>query len=190
MSQKKLALAKDLSVAWLELQQQRFVLRWIIIRPGLISAVFWAIALIGDSWLRSWGLQYLGFVALGLWIGLSFPIIYVQGSLILDLMGYVLTGRTSFFPRLMQAGKEAHERLVSAEAAAPRLQRYLNAFVKLLGNTSPISCLATWAMVVLVRMPESVHALGPQEAALRVPEARQSFELGVFDTAYQRLAHH
>lgn len=170
--------------AWIELQKSRFYLRFLVIMSGLLSAIFWTLALIFYTWLKYWGLQSVGFVLLGLWIGLSFPVLYVQASLILDLAEYALTGRTAFYPRFSLAVAQAKR-----DWAPSRAQRLLGVLVKLLGDTSPLSCLSTWALVVLLRMPKSAHRIEPREAVARVPAVRHEAEIGVFDLALHRLAH-
>jgi hypothetical protein len=186
-------------VASLKLQ-----IRWFAVVRGIYSAVFWTIAALALGWLRHAGLSALGAVLLGIWLLLSLPVLYMQLSILLDMLGYVFTGKISFYP-VLQAAAEARSDDERDELAIELLPegfappvgsrpgkyavgRIRGALVSLISNTSPLSCLSTWALVVLIRIPNTAHhrVVSPRRVAtIQIAAERQ-----LYSEALSRLSVH
>src|SRR4051812_47812952 len=73
-------------------------IRWLFVQYGLSSAGFWTVFAIGGSWARHAGYGWLATLAIGVWGVLALPLLYLQLSLIVDMIGYLFTGNITFFP--------------------------------------------------------------------------------------------
>ncbi len=161
--------------AWLQLQLLRLTTRAAIMASGILAAAFWTAALILGAWLQSFGLAWLAWMLLAVWCVLALPALYVDAILLADLLNYLLTGRTYFFPIMERVTHAAtneevmrilHELLPSAwlpahppqlGPAAARVRAILSRLGVVIALTSPFGCLSSWAMLVLLRAPASVQ---------------------------------
>ena len=58
-------------------------------------------AAIGAAWLKHYGFGAILPWILGTWLFAALPMMYVDVSLVLDMIGYVFTGKVHFFPTLI-----------------------------------------------------------------------------------------
>jgi hypothetical protein len=192
---------KTLVRAFLEIQGLRFQLRWLVVRTGLYSALFWMPAILGATWLEILGLNAVNYALFALWMLLAGPILFVQLSLILDLVGYVFTGKIHFFPMLQAYGEaqtDGERRQILSDLTTPELftkydtarpvtglQRLIEVLVPIVSATSPLACFSTWAVIVLARIPATNHAR--RTSARAIVELRRETEIQVYETAVARL---
>jgi hypothetical protein len=194
---------------FVQAQWARLRLRLWLVATGTVSAVAWTGALIGLTHLRVAELTWIGVLLIGAWLILSLPILYVQLCLIVDMIGYVVTGRVETYPYIhrfqmatTQAAADAalvgllppmmEDRgwAITAEhravAVPPRPPVWTLCLVWLMDNTSPLACFSNWALVVLARLPESSHAL-PTLSELR--HEHMAAEQRLYYQAAARIAH-
>src|SRR5690348_4114953 len=74
-------------------QIARLRLRMMVLRYGAYSIAFWTTAVILASWCIHFGYAWVAWAALGVWVVLSLPALYVQANVIVDLANYALSGR-------------------------------------------------------------------------------------------------
>lgn len=178
----------------------RLVLRAYLLGLGFISATFWAFVLIAHSWAMHAGYGTASLLAIGTWLLVTSPVMHMQLMLIVDVIGYVVTGRLVFFPAMQRVtravddrerGEMTHALLPSPlnahqPVAIPKnTRRGVTLFVIAADLFSPLSALSTWCLVVLHRIPESAHTPHAVFVAKRVQRAH---ELDAFDAAIARLA--
>jgi hypothetical protein len=159
----------------------RAQVRFLLLGRGASTAVIWTLAALGAAWLKHFGLGALVPWVFATWLLAALPMMYLDLALILDMVGYVFTGKVHFFPTLLaiQGAGSLEESWAFASALAPGggsqpaefseadrrrfkvlesslLVRFVLRFLDL---TSPFSCFSLWAMIVLARIPTSAHAL-------------------------------
>jgi hypothetical protein len=140
-------------------QGRRALVRWFTLRYSVIAVAFWTLALTLGAWLTHWGLAWLAWALLLAWTYFALPALMVQVQAIVDVLGYYITGRTHFYPLLLElANTEEFRR--KTDPLSPGAQRFLRRTERLFvfaGNTTPIVGIAVWAFIVLVRMPARAH---------------------------------
>ena len=159
----------------------RAQVRLLLVARGVATAVLWTLAALGAAWLK-----YYGFGAVVPWIFVvwfiaALPMMYLDLSLILDMIGYVVTGKVHFFPTMMaiQGASSIEESFAFAASLTPAGQRptavlteadrarflilksslLVRVVLRFLDLTSPFGCFSLWAMIVLARIPASAHVL-------------------------------
>jgi hypothetical protein len=152
----------------------KFQMRWMVVIRGITAAVFWAAFAIAGSWLKHFGYGQVAIALVAIWLVLALPMLYFQLSLIVDMLGYVFRGKISFYPLIQastlatsEAEREALQRAMlppmldvaptKPRATTPASDRFWAVLVPFLGFTSPLACFSTWALIVLVRIPDSAH---------------------------------
>jgi hypothetical protein len=181
----------------------RAEVRFLVLREGALSAVIWAGAAVAALWLHQvgWGaaLPWL----FGVWFIAALPVMYLDLALILDMVGYVFTGRVSFFPTLVAFSKStsAAERnelsgalvppgfsprsltdsdeIRLAEIESHSIVRFVVGF---LDASSPFSSLAMWALIVLARIPADRHVMLP-------PSTARAMKMAANRSVYDRTLH-
>lgn len=140
-------------------QGLRVLIRWEIIKCGIVSGVFWTVMIIACSWLEHSGHGYLGATFVGLWVGFMAPALFFEFTVLADLGHYLAFGRVFFVPKLIEESKSQNppRTRVRLRELTP-VRRALATVAILAGMTSPLSCLTTWVLVVLVRLPQETHA--------------------------------
>lgn len=166
-----------------------WLLRWETLKCSLYSLSFWAAALVLASRLHAAGFGNVVVVCLVLWAAFSLLALYLQASLLLDLVLFVFTKRPRFYSRLMAFGNApAADRALVARALFPfvpctlpssplvrtvALRRLVEAVFSVAVETSPLAPLARWASTVLAQIPAStqveqaIHAVKAEVAAER-----------------------
>jgi hypothetical protein len=144
---------------FLGIQARRVVLRWFVIAAALRSLAFWTLAILGAAWLVHWGFGWAVAVLAGAWFYFLIPVVLTQLQLIVDVLSCGITGRSIFFPRVLEMieNDELNKRRMSQP---PRVRRYIRAtqlIYKVAGDTSPLAAVATWSLIVLIRMPLTAH---------------------------------
>lgn len=142
---------------WSE-QARRFMLRWIVARYAVVSLIFWTASLIAAGWLRHFGFSWMVYLGGSVWLYFALPTIYVHAQLLVDVLGYGVTQKTYFFQALLERTKVSEEdALAEMTPQARALYTKLRFAFKFASFTSPIVAPATWALIVLVRMPSEAH---------------------------------
>jgi hypothetical protein len=143
-----------------QLQARRFELRFMVMRYALVSVLFWTFAMLVVAWLRTIGLEAVAWIAGIIWLYFAVPTLYVHAQFILDVLGYAIMRRTYFFPELrkMAEDEEAEPRRIAAMTPRARaVYLALRPYFRAASFTSPLVGVATWSLIVLVRMPSSAH---------------------------------
>lgn len=172
-------------------QRRRAGLRVRVLWCGVISAVFWTVALALWTVSERSGFSWLPALIFAAYLLVTAPLLAGQAILIADLIGYVIVGKIFAYPALMTAGQEWQR----ANPGPPRISPALRV-IFFLADASPLSALAVWALVVLSRMPSTVHASEAGEfasQALRAESARRlrrseiAIDSYLLDAAVKRL---
>ena len=185
---------------WFDVLAARMQMRWLVLKPGIYSATFWAAALLAGEWLAHFGLASVAWVLLSFWIFLSLPVLYVDLLVLVDLMNYAFSRKMYLFPHLLRAGRAESpeeqraalreifpDRLIPSEPPdftplQRRLQRVLAPLAVLAQRTSPLACLSAWAIIVLLRAPAHIRE-HPNSARTAIAELHWAERL-----VYQRVA--
>lgn len=147
-------------------------MRWFVMRYAVLSTCFWTVAIGIAAWLVHWEMNWLVWVLGAVWAYLSLPGVAVQLLLIADLVLYALTGRIAVYPAfLAQDRDKPHEQGQPPQGRTTRESVLTPAF-RFAADVSPLIALATWALVVLARMPVTAHvaATEPVEHRSGAPE--------------------
>ncbi|MEX1185335.1 MAG: hypothetical protein WEA80_01940 [Gemmatimonadaceae bacterium] len=144
-------------------QPRRLWLRGIVLLHGIIAAAFWTAALIGWSMLENAGFGVVPWALLVIWILVSLPSLVLHSQIITDLVSYVLTGRTHFFPLMLEIANAGvpQDHLSDLGPAGRRAVRIFSGFATLAWFTSPVGSIAIWSLVVLTRLPKDAHLPAP-----------------------------
>jgi len=165
-------------------QERRLAVRWIVMRYALISLAFWGAAILLVAWLRQVELVPVAVLFAVVWLYFALRTLLVHSQFIVDVASYVLSGRTYFFPELLRYVEEPAARdraLASLSPTARSLYERLFPYFRAASFTSPLAGIATWALVVLVRMPRAVHEprLAPRAEMQQTIRVGRAIELAV-----------
>lgn len=149
-------------------QPRRLWLRGIVLLHGVTAAAFWMIALIGWSKLEHAGYGNIPWVFLVLWLLVSLPSLVLHSQIITDLVTYLLTGRTHFYPLMTALANsgDPEKHFADMSPATRRVLRVLTWFATVAWFTSPVGAIALWSLVVLARLPEDAHQAAPSAKAV------------------------
>lgn len=176
-------------------------------RAGVATAVIWTLGTIGAVWLKHLGAGWVVPVVFGTWVVVALPVLYLDLSLILDMAGYMFTGRVHVFPALLafDHATSAAERNYWADAIRPpgmpardltqreedslratiERSRVLRGILAFIDASSPFSCFALWSMIVLARIPTKAYVLTRPSQARRMKLAA---DRTVYEDTLCRLA--
>ncbi len=174
----------------LRIELSRIHLRWVVLRYGIYSAVFWTLVLVGAAWLKHLGLTPIVWILLTVWLLVSLPALIVQTSALVDILNYILSGEIFLLRRFITRSRMGARSPVG-EPAPPTPAEALThlrdtpqvpsgamrALIRFASDTSPLAPLSTWALVVLFRLPTA--ALISRHAAASLPRVRHEAELYV-----------
>jgi len=184
------------NVTW-SYQLWRLRFRAYVMAQAFLTALFWlAIAAISGE-LNARGLGGLAWVIVGVWLFFAIPGLLFQIQTIADIASYILTGRTTYYPAIL-------ERLKSGETERqfkqlpPNAQRFILRILPIVGfaaDVSPFSAIASWGSIVLARLPSIAHEPAPKLTLRYVPftVARQEhkrLEAVVFEDIVERFFGH
>lgn len=161
-------------------QLERARLRAWVLAHGIAAAVFWTAVAVGWTYAERAGAGWLGWIGIGLYVSLAIPFLVLQVILVADLLGYVVLGKIFAYPSLEKAVEEWRR----THPGPLRLPRKTRAFY-VLADVSPLSSLALWSLVVLARMPDSVH--GSLESRRKLERSEIDLERAVYASAVRRL---
>lgn len=137
----------------------RLSTRWTIIRAGVGPAVFWTFVLIIATWaVADKGWMFVFYLALMTWGLLMLPTLYVESAILADFANYLFTRQAHVIRQLKftrdspPADRELQELLLQSLSF-----RIFVRAAKIAGRTSPLSCFAIWALVVLLRARAGEH---------------------------------
>lgn len=167
---------------------RRFLMRAEIIRYGLLMAAFWTAVAVCLSWLVYFGLGWLAIGMLIVWAALSVPAVLVQSYALIDLVNYALSGQVHLMkgtlewlrryeqdPTLWEELKLARQQWREELALRPWPVRLVVRGTMVAWDVSPLLPLATWALFVLLRLPETQAV--SRETAREAPEILKSMKM-------------
>ena len=135
----------------------RIALRTWLLMHGVASAAFWALFLACWTLLANAGFSWVGWTMLAVYVAAAAPFLIIQVVLIADLLACLVLGRIFAYPAI---DKTATDYATAHPDRVTNIPRPVQIFF-FLADASPLSCFAMWSMVVLARMPESVHGKLP-----------------------------
>jgi hypothetical protein len=128
---------------------------------GLKAGLFWVLLLAVAARIAAANATWLAVVLLGVWLFFALPTLAIQGAIFADLFNYVFTRRVYLlrnFERLRKEQQESQEMAIARiRLTQPGLYWYLRTAIAA-SNTSPLTPLAMWAMLVLLRLPSKAHS--------------------------------
>jgi hypothetical protein len=146
---------------------RRFGLRAEVVLDAILVAGFWTLVAVGLSWLSHWGVEAIGWVLLGIWLGLSVPALKVQLMVLLDLANVALAGRpylmavdiriirrAAIDPEFRANLDEALRQSKRDRARLPWFARLAITLMDVAWEVSPLAPVSTWGLIVLLRLPE------------------------------------
>lgn len=163
---------------FLRQQLVRARLRWYVFSHGLQSAIFWTFYVTLWALAAQAGFGWIGWYGIVIYVLALAPLLVLQFMLVADLFAFIVIGKIFAFPTLLKLWTDWQSRNPQRITVTPRMRVF--AFI---GNSSPLSSLATWSLIVLARMPESTH--GNVTDSVRVQEAE--LKSAVYETAWDRL---
>jgi hypothetical protein len=172
-------------------ERQRVRAHWHIARAGIVSATFWTLAMIAMSWAAHAGLSWVFYTCLVCWVVFSFPALYIQLGIILDVVGHLLLGQTYFYAALRR--RAAREKSPTGDSTqrtgkAPKLFR---TFFYLAWESSPLSSLTTWASTLLIVIADEQSPGQPAPGLLNPFASERELreeEYVMFKSAFSRMA--
>ena len=116
-----------------------------------------------SSFLNQIGIGWMIWGLCAAWLFLALPMMLFQLRVIADIAGYVLTGKTIYFPVMLESVRtgEAERQFNALPEDRKRDIVRLWPFVWAAGVVSPLSALAAWSFLILVRLPHSAHEPSP-----------------------------
>lgn len=187
------SLREQLDITW-RYQLWRIRFRAYVLWQALGAALFWFGMMLLSGLLNANGIGWLAWIVVGGWLFFAIPGLLFQIQTIADIASYLLTGRTTFYPAIMQ-------RLESGEVDRQfnelplEVRKFVHRVLPIVGfasDTSPLSALATWASIVLARLPLSAHTPKdtPGIQSMTFTAARREHkrvETAVFEDIVERL---
>ncbi len=181
------------NVTW-SYQLWRLRFRVYVMGQAFLAAFFWfAVAVISGE-LNALGIGGLTWVLVGVWLLFAIPGLLFQIQTIADVASYVLTGRLTYYPAIL-------ERLKSGETERqfkqlpPNVQRFILRILPIVavaGEVSPLSAIASWGAIVLARLPSLAHEPVPKLTLRYVPfriarQEHKRLEAVVFEDIVERF---
>jgi hypothetical protein len=169
--------------SFLREQLRRLSLRWYVIRYALIALAFWTVSLAATAWLVQFGYSWVRWPLFVAWFVLAAPGIVAQLQLLVDVLSYGMTGRMNFFPLMIEIvdSGEIERRFRGLPYRVQRTTELVIRVVNAIGDTSPLSPLAIWSAVVLLRTPVMVerarHSRAMREGVSLRAEMREATTL-------------
>jgi hypothetical protein len=142
-------------------QRLRLRFRALVLWEGVKAGAFWVLLLAIAAYLAAAGFAWVAALLLAIWLFFALPTLAIQAAIFADLFNYTFTRRVYLlrtFERLRKEQVESQEMaLARIRVTQPGLYWYLRG-ASAASNTSPLTPLSLWAMLVLLRLPSKAHS--------------------------------
>lgn len=143
-----------------EWQKLRLQFRGLLLWEGVKACLFWVVFLSAAVRLAALGLKWTGALLFLTWFFFALPTLLIQAAVFADLFNYLFTRRVYLLRTFERKRKEQVESQEMALARIRLQQPFLYYYLRLAimtAHTSPLTPLAIWAMLVLLRLPSKAH---------------------------------
>lgn len=181
------------NVTW-SYQLWRLRFRTYVMAQALLTALFWfTIAAISGA-LNQRGFGGVAWIIVAVWLFLAIPGLLFQVQTIADIASYILTGRTTYYPAMVQRLKSG-ETVRQFQQLPPTVRNFVVRIAPWVGfasDVSPLSAIASWGSIVLARLPSVAHEPPPKLAIHYVTfsvarEEHKRLEAIVFEDIVERV---
>lgn len=150
-------------------QVPRLQFRAALVWEGIKACLFWVVLLAIGVRLSASGFQWATAGLFLLWFFFAIPTLAIQCAIFADLFNYIFTKRVYLLRTFERSRAETTESADTALArirlSNPGLYHYLRIAIAA-ANTSPLTPLAMWAMLVLLRLPSKAHTPGNEPTSM------------------------
>ncbi len=151
------------NVTW-SYQLWRLRFRTYVMAQALLTALFWFTVAVISGALNIRGYGGVAWVIVTVWLLFAIPGLLFQIQTIGDIASYLLTGRTTFYPAVLQRLKsgETERQFKQLPMGAQRFIIRIAPMVGFASDVSPLSAIASWGSIVLARLPSVAHEPPPK----------------------------
>jgi hypothetical protein len=180
------------NVTW-SYQLWRLRFRAYVMAQAFLTALFWFAVLVISGALNQYGLGSIAWIVVSVWLFFGIPGLLFQVQTIADITSYIFTGRTTFYPAILERVKSG-ETERQFNQLPPNVRRFILRILPVVGfaaDVSPLSAIASWGSIVLARLPSVAHQPAPPPARYVTfaiaREEHKRLEAIVFEDIVERL---